>query len=256
MNPLLSVIIPSYNEMSNLRRGVLNDVLAYLQKQPYSWEIILTDDGSTDGTVEELRKFMKKHAAIHLLENHHAGKAPTVSAGMLAAHGQYRLFTDFDQSTPLSEVERALQYLKEGKDIVIGSREVQGAKRHEEPLHRHIMGRGFNLMVQILALPGIQDSQCGFKAFTAAATLKLFPSLYVYGGSHQRSDAFTGAFDVELLFLARKFGYKIQEMGVYWEHNQSDRVSPIKDSLRMFFDIVKIRFAWLSGRYHLSPAHQ
>lgn len=245
----LSIIIPSYNEMSNIKRGVLDEVYDFLKKQNYTWEMVLTDDGSTDGTVDALRKFADKRDEVRLIENHHAGKGPTVSSGMLASFGEYRLFTDFDQSTPIHEVNRALELIKD-HDIVIGSREADGAQRQKEPIHRHIMGRGFNFLVQLLALRGIQDSQCGFKLFTKDATMRLFPSLVVYGGKAPRQDAFTGAFDVELLFLARKWKLKFIEMPITWAHYESDRVSPIKDSLRMLRDILRIRKAWLLGKYN------
>ena len=246
----LSVVIPSYNEMKNLKRGVLEEVYEFLSKQEFTWEILLTDDGSTDGTVDVLAKFAQEHKEARLLANHHMGKGPTVSAGMLATLGEYRLFTDFDQSTPISEVLRAFSFLKEGYDIVIGSREASGAYRDEEPVLRHVMGRVFNIFVQILALRGIQDSQCGFKLFSAEATVKLFPALVVYGGQKTRKDAFTGAFDVELLFLARKWKYKVKEMGVSWKHNETDRISAARDSLRMLRDIMRIRKAWLLGKYN------
>lgn len=245
----LSVIIPSYNEKKNLSRGVLTDVYTFLQKQKYSFEMVLTDDGSNDGTVEALRAFAKGKTHVRILENYHMGKGPTVISGMLAASGEYRLFTDFDQSTPIEEVNRALGYIHEGYDIVIGSREGVGALRKEEPLHRHLMGRMFNAVVQVMALRGIQDSQCGFKVFSYKATQELFSALVIYGNQTQRNDAYTGAFDVELLFLARKWGYKVKEMGVQWEHNETDRVNPLKDSFRMFRDILRIRLAWLMGKY-------
>ena len=112
------------------------------------------------------------------------------------------------------------------------------------------MGRGFNLLVQILAVRGVKDTQCGFKLFSADATKKLFPALYVYGGEQTRQDAFTGAFDVELLFLARKFKIGYKEVPILWKHHKTDRVSPIKDSIRMLIDIMKIRLAYLTGKYH------
>lgn len=245
----LSVVIPSYNELKNLQKGILDDVYGFLSQQTYSWELVLTDDGSKDGTLEQLKKFAENKPEVKILANHHAGKGPTVTSGMLSAIGKYRLFTDFDQSTPISEVNIALDAIQKGYDIVIGSREVEGAKRNKEPLHRHIMGRVFNTIVQVTALRGIQDSQCGFKMFSDVATQKLFLSLVVYGNSKQRKDAFTGAFDVEILFLARKWGMKIKEIPVLWEHVESDRVSPIKDSLRMLRDILRIRIAWISGKY-------
>lgn len=247
--PFLSVIIPSYNETKSIRRGVLNEVYDFLKQQEFSFEIVLSDDGSTDGTIDELRKFSEKRPEVRLIENHHAGKGPTVASGMLAAWGRYRLFTDFDQSTPISEVIRALAIAQTGVDIVIGSREGDTAKREKEPVLRHVMGRVFNILVQILALRGIQDSQCGFKLFTDRATLQLFSALVIYGGQHPRQDAFTGAFDVELLFLARKWKFKVAEMPVEWKHYHSDRVSPVKDSLRMLRDILRIRWAWLTQQY-------
>lgn len=248
-HPFLSVVIPSYNEQLNLSRGVLDDVYAYMSRQKYSWEVILSDDGSTDGTLDALHTFAKKHDHIRVLDNHHAGKGPTVQAGMLAALGEWRLFTDFDQSTPIQEVEKLLKYAEQGYQVVIGSREAKGAERHQEPWYRHFMGRGFNLMVQTLAVPGILDTQCGFKLFSEKATETLFGNLRVYGANTSRGDAFTGAFDVEILFLARKFKFKIKEVAVLWQHHQTDRVSPVKDSMRMFHDIVKIRMAEWNRQY-------
>ncbi|MFZ5376087.1 MAG: dolichyl-phosphate beta-glucosyltransferase [Patescibacteria group bacterium] len=247
--PFLSVIIPSYNELNNLNRGVLEQVNDYLKKQDYSWEVILTDDGSTDGTLEKLVEFCQQHPNFHVLANDHAGKGPTVKSGMLSAQGEWRLFTDFDQSTPIGEVKKLLNFTNQ-YDIVLGSREGDGSKRDTEPFYRHIMGRGFNLLVQLLAVPGLRDTQCGFKIFSARATNKLFGSLYIYGQAKSRKDAFTGAFDVELLFLAKKYGYKFIEVPIFWKHYKSDRVSPIRDSLRMLLDIVKIRLADLSGKYN------
>lgn len=249
MKPYLSIVIPSYNEKSNIARGVLDDILGYLKEQKYEWELILTDDGSTDGTVISLDDFSKKDSRIKVLHNNHAGKAPTVKAGMLVATGKWRLFTDFDQSTPLKEVEKLLKYAERGSQIVIGSREMIGALRDKEPFHRHVMGRGFNILVQILAIPGILDTQCGFKLFAGEITENLFNMLHVYSGNKERKDAFTGAFDVELLFIAKKKNIKISEVPIIWHHNESNRVSPIKDSLRMLRDIIIIRVMDLLGKY-------
>ncbi len=246
--PFLSVVVPSYNEMHNISRGVLDQMLEYLKKQSFDWELILSDDGSSDGTFEVLEDFAKKSKHIVLLKNIHAGKGPTVQAGMLKAKGQWRLFTDFDQSTPLKEVELLLPFTDQ-YEIVIGSREISGARRRREPLHRHVMGKAFNILVQCLAIPGIQDTQCGFKLFSGKATEKVFPKLFVYGRQPERQDAFTGAFDVEALYIARKFGFHIKEVPIFWQHNETDRVSPIKDSLRMLRDIVRVRLVDLSGKY-------
>ncbi len=235
--------------MNNLKKNVLQDVVDYLKKQDYSWEVILTDDGSEDGTLKELHKFAQKHSQVRVLENVHAGKGPTVKAGMLAAKGEWRLFTDFDQSTPLSEIEKLWPRTEQDYEVIIGSREMVGSIRDEEPWYRHLMGRGFNILVQILAIPGILDTQCGFKLFSASAAEQLFNGLHIYGSQEQRGDAFTGAFDVELLYLAKKNHLKIREVPIEWYHRETDRVDPVKDSLRMLRDIVMIRLADLKGKY-------
>jgi len=247
--PFLSIIIPSYNELTNLQAGVLDEVAGFLSLQKYSWEVILSDDGSSDGTELALDHLAKKHQGWQVLHNPHRGKAATVSAGMLKAEGQWRLFTDFDQSTPISEVAKLLEKTKQGYQIVIGSREGEGARRDQEPWVRHLMGRVFNLVVRTLTIPHIQDTQCGFKLFSASATEQLFPQLKIYGGQSPRQDAFTGAFDVELLFLARRQGLKIAEVPITWRHRHTDRVSPIKDSVRMFRDVLRIRVAAWRGVY-------
>lgn len=251
--PYLSIVIPSYNELKNINRGVLDGISAFLKTYPHTWEVVFTDDGSLDGTPDKIEDFIDQHQHIgngefRLLKNIHAGKGPTVQAGMLAARGTWRLFTDFDQSTPLYEVEKLLSFT-EDYPIVIGSREGKGSKREREPLHRHVMGRGFNLLVQMLAIPGIHDTQCGFKLFQGEVTERLFPLMHVYGKQEERQDAFTGAFDVELLYLARKHHYPIKEVPIEWHHNETDRVNPIKDSLRMLRDILKVRVADFTGAY-------
>ncbi len=249
MQPLISIVIPSFNEKENLHRGVLDEVYEYLVKQKFEWEVLLSDDGSTDGTLQELEKFAKKDHRIKVLANIHAGKAPTVASGMLAAKGEWRLFTDFDQSTPLSELEKLWRFTEDGYEVVIGSREMIGARRDKEPFLRHLMGRGFNILVQLLAVDGILDTQCGFKLFSSKATKALFPKLVVYSGQTKRNDAFTGAFDVELLFLAKKWGYAIREVPILWKHAETKRVSPLKDSFRMLRDIIFIRIADFNGKY-------
>ncbi|MDR0463011.1 MAG: glycosyltransferase [Pseudomonadales bacterium] len=247
--PFLSVIIPSYNEGSNIKRGVLDRVVKYLEKQDYTYEVILSDDGSTDNSPQKLEAFAKKHKYWRFLANDHAGKGPTVASGMLAAKGKWRLFTDFDQSTPMNELENLLPFTNE-YDLVIGSRAIEGAKREKEPFYRHLMGLGFNVLTQLIALPGIQDSQCGFKLMSEKATTSLFPKLYIYSRDNAKKDAFTGAFDVELLHLARKENFKIKEVGVSWHHNKTERVDPIKDSMRMLTDIIRVRMADLTGKYN------
>lgn len=247
--PHLSVVIPAYNELANFKRGVLEEVENYLLQQKYSWEVIISDDGSTDGSPELFEAFAKTHPGFRVLHNVHAGKGPTVQSGVLAAKGEWRLFTDFDQSTPLSEIEKLWPYAEKNYDVIIGSREIVGAKRDKEPWYRHIMGRGFNMLVQILAIPGILDTQCGFKLFSDTAAETLFRKMVVYGRKQKRADAFTGAFDVEVLFLALQAEYKIREVPIEWKHFETDRVSPIKDSLRMLRDIIRVRLAAAQHKY-------
>ena len=252
MSIYLSVILPSYNEMKNIKRAVLDDVYKYLEQYPNSWELILSDDGSSDGTLEALKDFAKKDQRIRFLANDHRGKGPTVAAGMLAATGKWRLFSDFDQSTPLKEVESLLKY-SDQYQVIFGSREIIGAQRQKEPFYRHLMGRVFNLVVQTLAVPGMLDTQCGFKLFNQQATISLFPKLHVYSGKNERRDAFTGAFDVELLYLAKKYSFKIREVPVSWQHHATNRINPLKDSFLMFLDIMRIKIADISGKY---PSHE
>ncbi len=247
----LSVVVPSFNEKANIERHCLELVSEYLSKQSYSWEVILSDDGSTDGTWEDLENFAKTHPGFRALANTHAGKGPTVQSGMLAASGEWKLFTDFDQSTPLSEIEKLFPF-SDRFEVVIGSREIAGASRAREPIHRHLMGRVWNLTVQALAVPGILDTQCGFKLFKGTVSDQLFKNLVVYSRSNSTSNAFTGAFDVELLFLARKLGYKIKEVPISWKHYTTARVSPVRDSLRMLRDIVRILWANSRGLYKIS----
>jgi dolichyl-phosphate beta-glucosyltransferase len=160
-------------------------------------------------------------------------------AGMMHAIGKNRLYTDFDQSTPISEVEKLLPFREKNYDVVIGSREVKGSRREDEPIHRHLMGKVFNLVVKLFTVRGIQDTQCGFKMFSAKATNELFPKLKVT--NTPKKDAFTGAFDVELLFIAQKNSYRVAEVPVHWHHEETERVNPIKDAVRMFMEVVKIR---------------
>ncbi len=244
----LSVIIPAYNEMNNISKGVLGKIADYLEKQTYLYEVIFADDGSTDGSVDLLEKFCSEHPRFRVLKLEHAGKGPTVTSGMLAACGKWRLFSDFDQSTPLSEIEKLLPSTVDHQ-IVIGSRAAQGAKREKEPLHRHIMGVGFNILTQLIVLPGIKDSQCGFKLFSDKATRKLFPKLRIYARGSGMRDAFTGAFDVEILYLARRYRIPVAEIPVLWQHRPTQRVAPFKDSWRMLRDILRIRWASLTGKY-------
>jgi len=249
--PFLSVIIPAYNEAENFNSDDLKYVYSYLKKQSFPFELIFVDDGSTDETLHFLNQFKKGKNQVKIIANPHQGKAPTVTTGMLKAAGRNRLFTDFDQATPITEIEKLLPFRNKGYDIVIGSREIKGAKREKEPWHRHLMGKAFNIFVKLFTVQGIQDTQCGFKLFSDKATKDLFSKLQVYQPGKSIAHAYTGAFDVELLYLANKLNYKVAEVPVFWKHVATKRVNPLKDSIRMFTDLIKIRLNDIFGRYEI-----
>ena len=244
----LSIVIPAYNEIDNLNKDVLTGADDYLKTKKYDWEVIVVDDGSSDGTAEKLYDWIKSHSGWSLIKNPHQGKAAAVKTGIMKAKGDYILFTDFDQATPLPEVEKLIPFIRKGFSIAIGSREVKGSERLDEPWYRHLMGKVFNFAVQIIAIGGIHDTQCGFKLFTNQAAKDLFNSLVIYGNGMEKQ-AFTGAFDVELLFIAQKRGYKIAEVPVSWRHIKTNRVNPVRDSVRMFLDVLRIRLTDILGGY-------
>ena len=249
----LSVIIPSYNEAKNFQRGCLDDILPFLEQQKFSYELIFSDDGSTDQTPNFLASFIEKwqpkieYGELFLLKNHHGGKASTVCAGMKKARGQFRLFTDFDQSTPISELDKLLPYTDK-YDIVFGSRKIN-TKDVDAKWYRKIIGDTFNLTTRLLTGLDIKDTQCGFKLFNQKASL-LFDRLFVYNPNHtHETGAFTGAFDVELFVIARENNLRFKEIPIKWHHFATNRVNIVKDSWRMLLDIIKIRQAKKRGHY-------
>lgn len=250
--PYLSVVVPAYNEEKNIERTV-RQIHQFLLEESYPFEIVVVDDGSLDKTAEIVEKLAAPLPQTALIKNPHRGKGYTVRAGILASRGSYVLFIDADGSTPIREVKRLFLWLVDHPfDIVIASREGPGAKREQEPYYRHLMGRMFNYVVQLLALPGIKDSQCGFKLFKEEAAHKIFSRLSLYGEEAPEIPfAYTGAFDVEVLFLARRLGYKIKEVPVSWTYNRTERVHPLRDSWRMFRDVVRIRWNALMGVYSM-----
>ena len=244
--PRLSLVIPAYNEAPNLRRGILQQAADYLAGQPHAHEVLVVDDGSQDETVSLVEAFAGEHPSFAVLREPHRGKAMAVRAGMLAARGRYVLFADLDLSTPLTYIEPFLELLDGGWDIVIASREAKGGARLGLPLHRRAMGKVFSLLVRLLLLPGVHDSQCGFKAFRRDVAHDLFRDLRVFQAkaSEVRGPRVT-AFDVELLLLARKKGYTIREVPVLWRHVETKRVNPLLDSYRMLREVLTI---WWNDR--------
>jgi len=245
----LSVVIPSYDEMANLQKGVLDKVEHFLSRKKYKYEIIIVDDGSTDGSVEFVKKFIKANSNFELIENPHVGKAGTVTTGVLNAQGQYILFTDMDQATPIEDLDKLLPYLEKGYDIVIGSR---NNKRKGAPWTRILMARGMiffrGFMIDI---KGISDTQCGFKMFRHDVAKKLFAKIDSLHANIKKisGSSVSAGFDVELLYLAQKLGYKIKEVPVNWLYVETRRVNPVKDSIEGFFDLLRIKLNDLRGVY-------
>lgn len=237
--PYLSIIIPAHNEEARLPRA-LGQVFAFLEKQSYASEVIVVENGSTDRTLVIAQRFAANFPNLRVLHEDLAGKGRAVRRGMLEGRGEYRFFCDSDFSMPVEQINRFLPPASQA-DIVIASREAPGAVRYDEPHYRHLTGRIFNALIRLLALPGLQDTQCGFKCFRAEAAEDLFRRQTIMGWS----------FDVEILFIARRRGYTICELGIPWYFNSDSRVSVLRDSWRMFLDIVSIRWKARRGVYDL-----
>ncbi|MFQ5873780.1 MAG: dolichyl-phosphate beta-glucosyltransferase [Dehalococcoidia bacterium] len=235
----LSLIIPTFNEESRIASS-LEQILTYLQKQAYPWDVFVVDDGSEDTTREVVRKFSEKDSKISLISEPHRGKGHAVKVGMLAANGRYRFQCDADLSMPIEQIARFLPPIQEGYDIAVGSREAAGARRIGEPPYRHLMGRGFNQLVRLMGI-GLKDTQCGFKCYAGPRAHNLF--------SLQRLDGF--GFDVELLFLARQQKLKVVEVPVDWYYQSQSRVRPVRDTLKMVRDLISIRWYHLRGYYNM-----
>lgn len=245
----LSVVIPCYDEMANLRKGVLDKVQHFLDKQQYPYEVIIVDDGSEDGSVEFIQEFVKENSQFSLIQNPHTGKAGAVTSGVMKSKGKYVLFTDMDQATPIEEIKKLMPFFEEGYDVVIGSR---STRRKGSPLSRRIISMSAIILRKwIVGMDIIKDTQCGFKAFSHESAHTLFPMIHKLHHGFQKisGSAVTSGFDVELLFLAQKNGYKIKEVPVSWLYVESRRVSPVRDSIEGVLDLIRIKRNDLSGRY-------
>ena len=242
----LSIIIPAYNEERNLEKGVLGEVVDYLDGASFSHEVIVVDDGSSDKTCEIVKKFVKNKQNWRLIENKHGGKAWTVMTGLLEAKGEIALFTDMDQATPIPEVEKLLPKFDEGYDIVIGSR----TGRAGAPILRKLMAWGFAVLRGIILGLPFRDTQCGFKAFNQKAISKIVPKIKgEWGVLHTKGGAVNAGFDVELLYLAKKYGFKIVEVPIEWKYVDTERVQVIKDAAAAIYDMIRIRWNDLMGKY-------
>ena len=236
----LSVVIPAYNEAERIGL-TLKKIHEYLLTKDYRYEIIVVDDGSTDDTRRVVRKTAQEIPFVRLLENGaNRGKGYSVRAGVLDSHGKIILFSDADLSTPIQEVSYLEYWLNNGYDIAIGSRALPGSEiLVRQPRHREGMGKIFNRLVQLLTVSGIRDTQCGFKLFKKEVAKVLFAKQTVWGFG----------FDVEILFMASKSGYRIKEVPIKWINSLDSRVHIVKDSFSMLVDLVRIRTQYLTGKY-------
>ena len=240
-NLRLSIVVPAYNEENRIGDS-LGRLLEYFDGQGYGYEILVVDDGSSDETISVVKKAAEGRANVRVLHyDGNRGKGHAVRYGILRSGGEYVLFSDADLATPIEEVEKLFPKIHEGFEVVIGSRDVSGSKleKRQSPF-REFGGKLFNKCVQMVAVPGIHDTQCGFKLFTRAAAQDIFGRCKI--------DNFS--FDVEALYLARKLGYRIAEVGIRWHHVEGSKVRFFRDAGRMLATLLQIRFT----NYGIRPA--
>jgi glycosyltransferase involved in cell wall biosynthesis len=234
----LSLVIPAYNEQARLP-FTLSEIETYLCGEQIDAEVIVVDSGSHDATSAVVQQASIKFPRLRLLRADRRGKGLAVRTGVLAAQGDTIIFADADLSWSVHDLSRFLALTDERNPIVIGSREGHGARRVGEPAYRHLMGRVFNRVVQLLAVPGVEDSQCGFKSLRRDAARAIF--------ERQRIDGW--GFDVEVLYLARRLGYQVRVVPLHWEHKENSRVAPVRDTLSMLSDVIRVRLNGWRGAY-------
>ena len=237
MNPFFSIVIPAHNEQNRLP-GTLEQIFHFLEQQSFTSEVIVVENGSIDRTHEVAREFASRHPSLVVIQSE-KGKGAAVQRGMLAAKGQYRFMCDADLSMPVEEIEKFLPPALQNFDIAIASREAKGSVRYHEPSYRHWGGRGINFLIQTLILPGLNDTQCGFKCFRAEVAEDIFKRQTLHGWS----------FDIELLYIARRHGYRIVEIPIHWYHFSDSKVSALRDAVRMITDIFRIHANARRGIY-------
>ncbi|MGE5643261.1 MAG: dolichyl-phosphate beta-glucosyltransferase [Byssovorax cruenta] len=242
MNPFLSIIIPAHNEENRLP-GTLAQVFKFLNQQTFPFEVIVVENGSSDRTYQIAQDFAKQNKDLHVIQNGQPGKGLAIRRGVQAAAGDYLFFCDADLSMPIEEISKFLPPQLPHVDIAIASREAPGAVRYNEPYYRHLTGRVFNTLIRLLVLPGLQDTQCGFKCIRAEVARDIFPYQTLTGW----------AFDVELLYIARRHAYELVEIPIDWYFNDDSKISVFRDSLRMFLDLLLIRRNARRGLYDPKP---
>lgn len=236
-----TIVIPAYNESSRLR-PTLDAILRYTQEQKWEVEILVVNDGSTDDTAQVVREYGKINPRILLVENPgNRGKGYSVRNGMLHARGDVCLFSDADLSSPIEEAAKLLAAINQGADVVIGSRWLKSELQTErQPLYRQAFGRIFNFVLRVVLGMRFVDTQCGFKAFRRDAAQRIFPL--------QKIERW--GFDPEILFLARRAGLRIDEVPVVWAHSEGTRLNPVRDGIRMFGEVLRIRWYSMTGAYN------
>jgi len=236
--PFLSIIIPALNEERRLP-NTLDQVAAFLQVQNYTAEVLVVENGSHDRTLAIAQSYAQRYSYLRVLQRKDPGKGGAVRMGMLEACGEYRFMCDADLSMPVGEINRFLPPALTGFEVAIASREAAGSVRYDEPNYRHLGGRAVNTMIRMLALPGLQDTQCGFKCFRSDVAEDLFRAQTILGWS----------FDIELLYVARRRGYRIVEIPVPWHFNPESKLNVVQDAFKMLFDIFKIHLNAWRGKY-------
>jgi glycosyltransferase involved in cell wall biosynthesis len=236
-SPFLSIVIPARNEESRLPR-TLGQVFAFLENQGYTSEVVVVENGSTDHTLEVAQNFISIYPTLRVLHEDQPGKGGAIQRGVLSATGSYRFIADADFSMPVEEINHFLPPAC-NYDIAIASREASGAIRYGEPAYRHFTGRVFNYFIRLIALPGLKDTQCGYKCFRASIADDIFHYQTLTGWS----------FDVELLVIARRRGYTVAEIGIPWTFTPGSKVNVLRDSGRMLLDLLTIRRNASRGAY-------
>lgn len=249
MKPQLSVIIPNYNEKENLERGVLEEVYKYLSKQKYTWEVLISDDGSTDTSPDIIKQFTKSHEHFQLIANNHAGKPYALRSAIKKARGAFVLLTDMDQSTPIKEVAKLLPHTKNGFKVIIGSR---GAIRKDAPKYRQLASLIFQFARRAILLPRIVDTQCGFKLIETKLINTIFDKMQMFNRSNKTVGWKVTAYDVEMLFVARRLGFLIKEVRVKWKDEDVSKDKNrnfVKESTQMLKEVLRVRLNDLRNCY-------
>lgn len=230
--PYLSLIIPAYNEAFRIRQTI-QTAARYLEARDYTWELVIVDDGSVDGTLDAAKSCLGESSQIRLISYQpNRGKGYAVRQGVFAARGEYIAFSDADFSAPLEELSKLFDAIDRGYEVAIGSRAVKESQLGaHQPLYRELGGKALNLVVQALAVPGVHDTQCGFKLFVGDVAREVFSKCFI--------DSW--GFDIEVLFLARSMGCSIAEIGVKWDHGEGSKLHPFRDALRVIWDVLRMR---------------